>query len=197
MPQGNSGRKVKSTQQMTEALELRAAGFSYRQIGKALSVSATRAFKIVGKAMEELVKHNCETVEQARQMELHRLNRMRTALESKRSDPRVADTLLRISEREAKLRGLDAPQRIEQSGPDGGPIQTEEKWDLSKLELDELKLFEALCKKMRGNSEWDKGIYGGLTCWPRSYTGPETKLQIGERLLVVARDVPTALPAGG
>jgi hypothetical protein len=34
MPQENSGRKVKSHQQMIQALELRAAGASFRQIGR-------------------------------------------------------------------------------------------------------------------------------------------------------------------
>jgi hypothetical protein len=38
MSQENSGRKVKAHQQMIMALELRASGASFRQIGEALSV---------------------------------------------------------------------------------------------------------------------------------------------------------------
>ena len=53
MPQENSGRKVKSHQQMIQALELRAAGASFRQIGEALSVSKPRAFRIVRKALDD------------------------------------------------------------------------------------------------------------------------------------------------
>jgi hypothetical protein len=47
MPQQTSGQKVRSHQQMIMALDLRATGASYQQIGKALSVSKTRAFRIV------------------------------------------------------------------------------------------------------------------------------------------------------
>lgn len=49
--------------------------------------------------------------------------------------------------RKLKLWGLDAPQRIEASGPNGGPIQTEEKLDYSKLNLEELLSLEQLMIK--------------------------------------------------
>ena len=112
MPQQNGPQKVRSRQQMIEALELRAAGASYQQIGRTLSVSKSRAWKIVAKALDELVQNCVETAERVRRLELIRLDRLRLALDSKRSDPRVADTLIRISERVARLHGLDAPQRI-------------------------------------------------------------------------------------
>src|SRR6266403_3886806 len=133
------------------ALELRASGASFRQIGEALSVSKPRAFRIVRKALDELVEHCTETAERVRQLELHRLDRYRLALDSRKSDPRTVDTLIRISERVAKLHGLDAPQRIEQSGPDGGPSQTQEQVpDYSKLTLDELLQYEELYRKAHG-----------------------------------------------
>ena len=138
---------MKSHLQMIQALELRAAGASFRQIGDTLSVSKPRAFRIVRKALDELVQHCQETAERVRQMELYRLDRIRLALDPKKSDPRVADTLIRISERVAKLHGLDAPHRIETSGPDGGPIQTEEKIDFSKLDLQELLALEQMMIK--------------------------------------------------
>jgi hypothetical protein len=151
MPQKSSGRKVKSHQQMIMALELRASGASYFQIAKALSVSKPRAFRIVRKALDELVEHCTETVERVRQLELHRLDRYRLALDSRKSDPRTVDTLIRISERVAKLHGLDAPQRIEASGPDGGPIQTQEQeLDLSKLTFEEKVQLRDLLKKTGG-----------------------------------------------
>src|SRR5258708_32368707 len=138
MPQENSGRKVKSHQQMIQALELRAAGAGFRQIGDALSVSKPRAFRIVRKALDELVRHCQDTAERVRQLELYRMDRIRLALDPKKGDPRVADTLIRIPERVAKLHGLDAPQRIEASGPDGGPIQTQDQQaqpDFNRLTL--------------------------------------------------------------
>ena len=158
MPQENSGRKVKKHQQMVMALDLRASGASYRQIGEALSVSKPRAFRIVRAALDELVQHCEDTAERVRRLELYRLDKVRLALDSKKGDPRVADTLIRISERVAKLHGLDAPQRIEASGPNGGPIETEEKPDYSKLTLDEMYLLEAIEKKARGIANWDETL---------------------------------------
>src|SRR6266481_7629724 len=89
MPQENSKRKVKSHQQMIQALELRAAGASFRQIGETLSVSKPRAFRIVRKTLDELVQHCQDTAERVRRLELYRLDKIRIALDSKKSDPRV------------------------------------------------------------------------------------------------------------
>jgi len=151
MSQQNSGRKVKSHQQMIQALELRAAGASFMQIGKALSVSKPRALRIVRKALDELVEHCRETAERVRQLEIYRMDRIRLALDPRKSDPRVADTLIRISERVAKLHGLDAPQRIEPTGKDGGPIETKQtEPDFDKLTLDELLQYKELHRKAHG-----------------------------------------------
>lgn len=170
MPQENSGRKVKSHQQMIQALELRAAGASFRQIGEALSVSKPRAFRIVRKALDELVLQCQDTAERVRQLELYRLDRYRLSLDSRKSDPRTVDTLIRISERVAKLHGLDAPQRIEASGPNSGPIQTQEaEPDFSKFSMDELLIFRALHSKAAGDPDWDEGI--------RSFGNPEYERQ--------------------
>jgi len=159
MPQENSRRKVRSHQQMIQALELRAAGASFRQIGEALSVSKPRAFRIVRKALNELVQHCQDTAERVRQLELYRMDRIRLCLDPKKGDPRVADTPIRISERVAKLHGLDAPQRIEASGPNGGPIQTEEEQpDYDRLSFDELLLLEAIEKKSRGIANCDESL---------------------------------------
>jgi len=135
------------------ALELRASGASFLQISKALSVSKSRAWRIVMRALCESVEHCKETAERVRQLEQYRLDRLRFALDPKRSDPRAADTLVRISERVGNLDGLDAAQKIETSGPDGGPVQTRTVGhDLSKLTLDELLLLEQLQKKMAGEA---------------------------------------------
>jgi hypothetical protein len=139
-------------------LNFRAAGASFRQIGEALSVSKPRAFRIVRKALDELVEHCTDTAERVRQLELYRMDRIRLSLDPRKSDPRVADTLIRISERVAKLHGLDAPQRIEASGPNGGPIETEEKPDYGKLTLDEMYLLDAIEKKARGIANWDETL---------------------------------------
>ena len=154
MPQENGPQKVKAHQQMIMALDLRASGASYLQIGKALSVSKSRAWRIVSKALDGLVEHCQETAERVRKLELYRLDKMRLALDSKKGDPRVADTLIRISERVAKLHGLDAPQKIETTGKDGGPMQMQPVGPgLSKLSVEELLQLEQLYKKMQGDAK--------------------------------------------
>jgi hypothetical protein len=160
------------------------ASASFRQIGEALSVSKPRAFRIVRKALDELVQHCQDTAERVRQLELYRLDRMKLALDPKKSDPRVADTLIRISERVAKLHGLDAAQRIETSGPNGGPIETEEKMDFSNLTLDELLLFRAMDNKARGIANWDEDL---RIRQPEAWTEGLTRLGI----------LPTTPPEGG
>jgi len=186
MPQQNSGRKVKSQQQKIMALELRAAGASFQQIASALSVSKPRAFRIVRKALDDLVQHRQETAERVRQLELYRLDHLRMALDPKRGDPRAADTLIRISERVAKLHGLDAPQRTEATGPDGGPIQTEEQPDFSKLTLDELLILEALNNKAHGIRNWDEHV--------RSHEKSERMYHRGNEQLSLVSQFVRALP---
>jgi len=141
--------KVKTRQQMILALDLRTSGATYDQIGKALDPPRSRqaAHALVQKGFAELVKTSCESAEMLRQVELRRMNRLLFVLEAKKSDPRTADTIIRISERIAKLHGLDRPLKIEASGPDGGPIQTLSGPDYSKLTLGEKLQLEALLKK--------------------------------------------------
>jgi hypothetical protein len=86
--------------------------------------------------------------------------------------------LIRISERVSKLHGLDALQRIEASGPNGGPIQTQENEpDYDKLSFDELLIFHALNLKVAGDPDWDKSIRDyGSDGYERSYPGKPPRL---------------------
>lgn len=60
--------------------------------------------------------------------------------EQRDGNPAFLDGVLRCIDRRCKLLGLDAPEKKELFGKDGGPIQTEQrtKPDLSKLSTDEL-----------------------------------------------------------
>jgi hypothetical protein len=50
------------------------------------------------------------------------LNALYDTLWPDRADPKVAAILIKISERKAKLLGLDAAQRVEVTGDKGGPV---------------------------------------------------------------------------
>lgn len=151
MPQKNSSGKVSRRQKMLTALDLRAAGGTYDQIAKAIGVSRTQAWKLVCAAIDELNEKCHESAERVRGMELYQLDKLRVALWPKRSDPRVADSLLRISERTARLVGLDVTKH-EITGPDGGPVQVEQGSsapDLTRLSDEELEQFARINQKLR------------------------------------------------
>jgi len=161
MPIDRTTAKLKSRTQMILALELKLSGATYEQIGKSLSppVSHQRAHIIVLKGLEERIQDCHEIAEKARMIELARLDRWMLALEPKKSDPRTVDTLLRLSERRAKLLGLDAPQRLETTGANGGPIETvEAERRLDKLSFTELLHLEALENKARGIANYDEHL---------------------------------------
>lgn len=119
MTQAAGARKIITLQQREKALDLRAGGATYLQIGTALGVQKSRAYKIVAEALEELNGLLAEDTDAVRRLELERLDRMTLSLFTQRSNPRAADTLLRIMERRAKLLGLDTPTKFE--GVGGAP----------------------------------------------------------------------------
>ena len=57
-----------------------------------------------------------ESAEELRRVELERLDAVHLSLWEQRGDPRVADTLLRVSKRRSELTGIDAPEKVEDSG---------------------------------------------------------------------------------
>jgi hypothetical protein len=110
-------------------------------------VSRQRAHRIVQKALAELAEQCHEKTETLKQLELNRLNMVLKSLFTKRADPRYALAIVKISERIAKLNGLDAPQKIETTGAGGGPIQVEHAPNYDNLSLQEKLQLEALLKK--------------------------------------------------
>jgi hypothetical protein len=194
MSQENGPRKVRRAEQVLVSLQLRATGATYGQIAKAISVSRSKAYRLVGAAMAELAQESQETAAEVRRLELYRLDRLRLALDAKRSDPRCAEVLLKISERTAKLHGLDAPQKIEASAS----IQTqkEEKLDLGRLAYDELAIFDALHRKAAGDPNWDEGIrYYGTPEYERQWPGKPTRLLTAFVKALPFNDEPWRLPA--
>ena len=131
---------VKRLQQRRKALELRKGGASYVEIGEALGVSRQRAHTVVMAAVDDLKGILKETAVTIRAIELERLDSIQMGLWPQRKNPRVADTLLRIQERRARLLGLDAPTKTALTDPDGGPVQFVLK---SILDVDEGPVIQA------------------------------------------------------
>lgn len=104
-----------------KALDLRIAGANYRQIAKALTISVGTAHAYVTEGLEQLRNSNAESFEQLRAMEVARLDAMLVPLWAKKEQPRVADTILRLSERRARLLGLDVGKTGDEPPPPPPP----------------------------------------------------------------------------
>lgn len=96
-----------------EALDLREAGLTYRQIGARLGVSHTAAHNMVMKALQDTHDKLDEKSSAVLRMELDRLDRMHLGLWPKAAagSPQHVDRVLRVMERRARLLGLDAPTK--------------------------------------------------------------------------------------
>lgn len=138
----------------SQALSLRITRASYRQIARVMAISVSYAHELVTEALNETRQLNEDQASELRALEVAMLDEMTVKLwpkaaaareQAPKLDPRTADTILRISERRAKLLGLDAPTRWEGSGPGGGPFPiVGGALDLSRLSLEDLQQLEAM-----------------------------------------------------
>ena len=108
-----------AAEQERMAVELRKAGCDYDAIAAKLGVAnRSVAWKVVQRALKRSIK---EPAEQVRSLEVARLDDMHAGLwdRAKRGDPYSVDRVLKIQERRAAYLGLDAPQKIAPTTPDG------------------------------------------------------------------------------
>ena len=118
-----AAKQVKQTTdrvRQIEALNLRRAGASYQQIADRLGYSDYQsAFRSVQNLLKKMTS---ESVEELRAVENERLDTMQIAVwnDAVKGDDRAINTVIRISERRARLNGLDAPVQL--TGADGGAI---------------------------------------------------------------------------
>ncbi|HKJ76511.1 MAG TPA: hypothetical protein VKA64_04830, partial [Gammaproteobacteria bacterium] len=79
----------------------------------------------VSRALAEINAKTAEDAEEVKRLELERLDRMLLSLWPKvtNGDPQAVEKALKVSERRARLLGIDAPTRGELSGPGGGPLE--------------------------------------------------------------------------
>ncbi len=144
--------EVRAERNRAEALRLRASGCSEREIANRLGVSPSTSHAYIVDALHELGTCTAATRDQLRQIEGERLEiavravmvylgadapEIRSEAEDANGNLRVvtieryaatmkaADTLVKLSARLSGLWGLDAPAKVEQSGPGGGPMQVQ------------------------------------------------------------------------
>ena len=169
--------KVRALERREKAVNLRVTGATYRQIGDSLGVSGAQAYRIVQDSLRELAERTREHTERLRALELLRLDRWMLQL-LPRADPpdpaltaeqnaarqadqlrvrmrEAANALLRISERRARLCGLDMPLKVAPTDSQGRdlpalPQIVPRGLDLALLEQGDLdtleRIFEAAQK---------------------------------------------------
>lgn len=107
MPQEAAPAEVAAEVKKGQALDLRIAGANYREIARTLRISVSTAHEYVTSGLEELQNDNAERVEVLRKIEKTRLEGVLVKLWPKRDNPRVADTIIRLSESIRRLEGVD------------------------------------------------------------------------------------------
>jgi hypothetical protein len=120
MPESKtSPRRLASAERQRKALELRAIGMTYEAIADQVGYKSRQAaFDAIDRALKKMLR---EPAEQARNLDLKRLDAMTLALwsQARQGNQGAIDRLLRIMERRAKLLGLDAPTKVAPTTPDG------------------------------------------------------------------------------
>lgn len=99
-----------------EALQLRKAGATYEEIGRALGMTRTGAYRAVKRALDELNEKIAEDAAEVLRLELERLDAMLLAVwpKAKQGHLGAIDRVLKIMERRSRLLGLDAPHKVDQ-----------------------------------------------------------------------------------
>lgn len=110
--QAVSPKAMASVEKMQQAATLRAAGLSYREIGKQMGIDFTWARELCVKALDEA---RYEAADMMRTQEGIRLDRLQRSLwpAALAGDVAAARAVLGVMERRAKLFGLDSPVKVE------------------------------------------------------------------------------------
>lgn len=97
------------------AIEKRIGGWTYKAIGDLLGYDEKMIRVWVREEMERLHALEVDCMDAQRRLQIERVERMLEGLWSKASngDPKAVDTVLKLLERQAKLLGLDAPEKVE------------------------------------------------------------------------------------
>lgn len=150
---------VDSVERRAQAVALRRDGKSYARIGEIMGVTRQTAWSLVTRALLDRRAELNESVDDLRDLDNERLNKMLRVLFKKFDDPRNEDpertvtAILRTMERHAALNGLDAPKDFRIGTgvpiPPGGDIDVTK---LSDLELQELEEITARYDALRSRS---------------------------------------------
>jgi len=116
------GEEEQIAARRVQALNLRKAGASYRAIAQQLGVDVSTAWSDVQAELGALRALATTAAEDVRALELQRLDALTAGLFVKATqqggDARAVMALVRVSDRRAKLLGLDAPVKVQPVAPE-------------------------------------------------------------------------------
>lgn len=107
-------RRVLAAEREQRAVELRKAGYTFRQIGEALGISHVAASKAVRRALKRLNEQTEGETNELRALELERLNALNAAFWAKAmsGDVQAGRLVLRVIEQRARLLDLVPSQAV-------------------------------------------------------------------------------------
>ena len=110
----DSYRSLSVAEKRLLAIQLKAMGYNYLEIGKKLGVSNVTASKYVHKAIEERNAKQADATEDLINIEIERLDSMLKAISQQVSKGHLGaiDKAIKISQERRKLLGLDAPKKL-------------------------------------------------------------------------------------
>ena len=111
--------KLETQMKMRTVLELRVTGASYSFIADKVGCSQPYVGNLLRRGLDQLKNETMDAAERLRNLEILRLDAMLASLWEKRAETKVAEVLLKISERRSKLMGLDAPIKLQPELPGG------------------------------------------------------------------------------
>ena len=102
----SSAQRISRSERAEQALSLRKAGLTYKEIGRRMGFTEQRAYHLV---TQELARLNQQRAEAASRLELERLDRLLAAIwdKAQAGDFGAIDRVLSIMARRAKLLGID------------------------------------------------------------------------------------------
>lgn len=107
----HTSKKLRRAELKDECLRLRRMGYSYREIGERVGINDTYASTLVKEEVKSIEKRTRESADMIRAIEVERLDAMLVGLwpAATNGDVRSVDAALKLSERRAKLLGLEVP----------------------------------------------------------------------------------------
>jgi predicted XRE-type DNA-binding protein len=112
-----SARNLNRTQRRQMAVKLRLQGMTFTEIGEAMEIDRSSAYRLVKGELDRLNEQSQELTFYHRELELQRLDAALNAIwpQIEAGDLLAIDRLIKISQQRSKLLGLDAPEKIEQT----------------------------------------------------------------------------------